>query len=380
MSDTAQLDATTAATPSQGDTGAQQTTPFNNGVGAAPAVPTESGPPSGGEATPAQPTAADHSAAPADKGEAPPASLTNPKAVASTAPTGAAPKVQADDAAMAERREAGRWGYERKKMMDEMERLRAQTVELQQFREETKRREEQAKAKRWQPEHPEQGKFESLVERRDRARAQRARALQMEFPDGIPPEHARALRKQMDEVIAGDFTEQEQAELREFDQHQKETAYRMATNPQKAVLDIALPAVRKEIQGIFQEMRMQQEVQRDLQDPALKPLFDRFGDDMAKAMESGVPYEQAVHYTRVYGEYETALHENARLKQQLEALTGKVSAATVQQDLAKGKAAIVRDINVPKRSAFLEAKKWARENQIDTDSDAFRRKVRELES
>lgn len=380
MSDTAQLDASTAATPSQGDTGSQST-PFNNGVGAAPQAPTESTPsPTGAEATPAQPTDAAPPATPADKGEAPPASLTNSKAVASTAPTGAAQPKAVDDAAMAERREAGRWGYERKKMMEEMERMRAQTVELQQFREETKRREEQAKAKRWQPEHPEQRKFESLVERRDRAVAQRNRALRMQFPDGVPPEHARAIRQQMDEVIAGDFTEQEQAELREFDQHTKEQAYTLATNPKKAILDIALPEMRREIQNAFQTIRMQQDVHRDLHDPALKPLFDRFGDDMAKAMEQGVPYDQAIHYTRVYGEYETALAENARLKQQLESLTGKVSAATVQQDLAKGKAAIVRDINTPKRSAFLEAKKWARENNIDTDSDAFRRKVRELES
>jgi hypothetical protein len=185
-------------------------------------------------------------------------------------------------------------------------------------------------------------------------------------------------RKSQEDLVTADFNDQERQELAEFDQHQQESLRGLTTNMPGTIGKIVAPMIRQELQAFMQEMKIQREVQRDQSDPALKPLFDRFGDDMARAMSEGVPYDQAVHYTKVYGAYEQALEENARLKQQMGEMSGKVSAAAVQQDLAKGKASITRDVNAPKPTPFKEALKWARENNVDTDSDAFRRKIRDL--
>lgn len=379
MNDTAQLDASTATTPTQGDNSGAAPTPVNSGVGAAPQVPPTSAPPAGAEATPGQPPAAN--AAAADKGENPPASLTNPKAVASTAPDpAAAAKAAASiDPAQNDRDAAGRWGRERQRLLAETERMQSQMMELQQFREETMRKAEQAKLKRWDHQHPDQRKFSDLLSRRERARQQAVRGRGIEMPEGLTPDQQRAIRKQIDDVIAGDFTPEEQAELGEFDQFQRESLHGLTTNMPATIGRIVQPMIRQQFQAMMHEMRLEREVHRDMQDPTLKPLIDRFGDDMAKAMEQGTPYDQALHYTKVYGAYEQALAENARLKQQLEAASGKVSEATVQQELAKGKASITRDVKTPPRNSFLEARKWARENGHDTDSDAFRAKLRQLE-
>lgn len=375
MNDTAQLAPSTATAPSQGDTGAPAEAP-NMGTGAPPTLPTNA-PETSADASSTQPQDTT-SAPPADKSEAPPASLTNPKSVASTAQT-TAPEAIDPAAYKRLRDESSQWGRERQRMANEMERIRQQATELQQFREESLRKAQQANLKRWDAQHPDQRKFEDLIARRERAREQLARVRTAAIPEGLPPELHAKWRQSQEELVASDFSDAERQELAEFDRFQQEAIRGLTTNAPATIGKIVQPMIRSAFQEMIQELKMQREVMRDQEDPALKPLFERFGDDMAKAMEQGVPYDQAVHYTKVYGAYEAALAENARLKQQMEAMSGKVSQATVQQELAKGKASITRDVQPPKTSAFLEARKWARENGIDTDSDAFRKKVRELE-
>lgn len=375
MNDTAQIDASTAAVPSQGNDSAPAA-PMNSGNGTPPSLPSANATESGTENSGTTPPAA---TPPATDTDAPPASLTTPKSVASTAPNSQAqPPKQLDDAAMEERREAGRWGRERERMAGELERLRKQSTELQQFREETMRKAQAQNLKRWDHQHPELKKFDGLLERREEARRQLARARTAKMPDGLSPEHAAAWRQSQEDLITSNFSDAERGELAEFDQHQQESLRGLTTNMPATIGKIVTPMIRQELQSFMREMKVQREVQRDQQDPELKPLFDRFGDDMARAMSEGVPYDQAVHYTKVYGAYESALAENARLKQQMDQMSGKVSAATVQQDLAKGKASITRDVNAPKPTPFKVALKWAQENGVDTDSDAFRRKIREL--
>lgn len=259
-----------------------------------------------------------------------------------------------------------------------MERLRAEHVDLQQFREETMRKAEQANLKRWDHQHPETSKFDQLLARREIARAQLTRIRQAPVPAGLTPEQTQQWKASQEDIVTSGFNEQERAELAEFDQFQDQSIRGLTTNMPQTIGRIVAPMIKQGVQQALQEMRIQREVQRDMQDPTLKPLLDRFGDQMEEAMNQGVPYDQAIHYTKVYGAYEAALAENARLKQQMGDLSGKASAAQVQQELAKGKASITRDIVPPKSSPFMEARKWARENGHDTDSDAFRKKLREL--
>lgn len=382
MSDTAQLDASTAPSTSQSEASAPPSS-VNNGIGAAPSIPTGSHAETGAApASNSSPTNDAQASSPgADKAETPPPSLTNPKSVAPTAQNADPQRTAAvaDPRVQHERAEANRWGHERQRMVAEIERMRQQTTELQQFREESMRKEQQAKAKRWDQGHPETRKFDDLLSRRERARGQMQRGRGITIPDGLPPDQQRALRTQIDDLIAGDFTDDEQRELADFDKFQQESIRGLTTNMPATIGKIVGPMIRQGVQQFMQEMNLQREVSRDMEDPELKPLLDRFDDDFQQALRSGVPYDQAVHYTKVYGQYEQALARIAQLEQQIGGMNGKVSAATVQQELAKGKASITRDVVAPKTNPFLEARKWARDNGVDTDSDAFRKKVREIE-
>lgn len=303
-------------------------------------------------------------------------SLTNSKPVAPTSQP-----EQIDPAAYKRLRdEASEFGRYRKQMAEQLEKTRSQMAELQKFREEQMQKVEQQKLDRWDYRHPEHNKFNNLLERASLIRQQISR---VRAPDSITdPAHREAFEANAKDAILSAISPEEREELERYQTSLQTHQREFYTNPVGALSKHVVPMIRQEIQAMFQEQQQRAEVQRDLEDPALKPLIERFGPEIEKAMAAGTPYDQAIHYTKVYGAYESVAAENARLKQQLQSMGVKVKAADHQHQLDKGKAAITKDVSVRNTAAdpYLQAKKWARENGVDTMSAAFHQKHREYEA
>jgi hypothetical protein len=311
-------------------------------------------------------------------------SLTPPKSVAST--TQNQPETVDPDAFKRLRDEKSQWGRQMAEMKRNYESQRAQLAQLQQEREKAAQLAQQQKLPLYDYRHPEHAtKFQPVLAKADIVRQQLAALGRAKAPEGLTPEQSEMWREQQRQNIVSALGEDEQAALEQFSQFHQSFQRDWALNPTKVLSEHVLPMIRQEMQRAQMEQQAQFAVQKDMEDPTLGPVLKEFREPMMEMIDklggTDEAYEMAKHHALVYAQNKSVHAENARLKQQLEALGVKANAAEAQQQLAKGRASITKDVNTRSaRDPYEEAKKWAKSQGIDTMHPAFHRKHREIEA
>lgn len=240
-----------------------------------------------------------------------------------------------------------------------MERQGQEMTELSRYKQEQEARAKAANLKRYNADHPEHSKFQSILDRRDMAQQQLAALNQR-------PDLTAEQKNAMMEVLRSPLTDDELREVKEFDEYGKSFNRKLQTNPRDALA----PIIRDEFRAMFQaeQQRMQAEVsvKQDFADPALQPLIQEHGEDFARALTEMPkdPYGYAMQMMKNYA-------ENKQLKAELAKLTGKVSQADERTRLVKGEASITRDPRAPERDPYALAKAEATTKGIPLSSPAF---------
>ena len=271
--------------------------------------------------------------------------------------------------------------------------LEAQRMELTRFQQE---REKQAQFAKQQKlplhdfRHPEHStKFAPLQAKADIVRTQLAGLSKMRPPEGLTPEQGQAWREAAEQNILSTLTEEEQNTLSQFQQHKQQFDRQWATNPDQVLTERVIPMIRQEMQRAMMEQQAAQQVDSDFNDPELGPVIKEMGAEMDQAIKdlggTDAAYDfvkqQALVYAHNRKANEFLSQENARLKQQLQEAGLKVGAAKAQQDLARGRASITRDVSAKQtRPAYEIASEWASKNNVDRASVQFHQKLRELEN
>ncbi len=309
-------------------------------------------------------------------------SLTTPKDVASTAQS-----QEIDPETFKRLRdEKSQWGRQMAELKRNYEQTRQQLAGMQQERERQAQLAEQQKLKLFDPRHPEHAtKFQPILQKADLVRQQLQRLNNMKPPEGLTPEQGEMWRDQQKNLIYSTLTEQEQEALDGFAQHTQQFQRDFSINPGKAIGSYVQPMFEQFWNQKMTEFKASQEVENDLKDPTLGPIFKEFEEpmnDMLKRLGgTDEAYEVVKHHARIFGQNRSLYEENARLKQQLTELGVKANAAETQQQLAKGRASITKD--APARTVsdpYEMAKAWATKNGVSKSDPAFFHKISELES
>lgn len=311
-------------------------------------------------------------------------SLTPPKSVAST--TQNQPETVDPDAFKRLRDEKSQWGRQMAEMKRNYEAQRTQLAQLQQEREKAAQLAQQQKLALYDHRHPEHAaKFQPMLAKADIVRQQLASLNRAKPPEGLSPEQAEMWRDQQRQNIVSALSEEEQQTLEQFSQFNQTFQRDWALNPTKVLSQHVVPLIQQELQRVQMEQQASMAVRRDIEDPTLGPVLKEFREPMMEIIDklggTDEAYEMAKHHALVYAQNQQVHAENARLKQQLEALGVKANAAEAQQQLAKGRASITKDVNTKSvRDPYEEAKKWAKAKGIDTMHPAFHAKHREIEA
>jgi len=321
-------------------------------------------------------------------------SLTPPKSVALNTQvpptTGDAEAEAHPDTYRKLREEKAHWARQTNDLKRQYEDTRKQLATFQQEREKQTQLAQQQKLALHDPRHPDHSsKFQPTLAKADIVRSQLARLNTSRPPDGLTPEQGQAWKESQREAIMGTLSEDEQVALEQFQNHNAAFQRKMAINPQQALTEFVQPMLEQFFQQKNNEQRAAQEVDQDLNDPIAGPIIKEMQGDMLEAINrlggTDEAYEfvkhQAVTYAKNKAYSDAVVQENVRLKQQLQEMGIKVGTAQTQQQLAKGKASITRDV-VPRatKSPYDVASDWAVKNRVSKGSPQFFQHLREIEA
>jgi hypothetical protein len=273
--------------------------------------------------------------------------------------------------------------------------LEAQRLELTRFQQERERQDQFAKQQKLalhdyrHPDHA--SKFIPLQAKADIVRSQLASLAKTQPPEGLTPEQGQQWRQSAEQHLLSTLTEEEQGTLSAFQQHNQTFQRQWATNPDQVLTERVIPMIRQEMQRAMQQREAVESVSRDMADPELGPVMKEMGSEMQEAIQrlsrgdADEAYDfvkqQAMVYAHNRKMNDGLSQENARLKQQLADAGIRVGAAKAQQDLARGRASITRDVSTRQtRPAYEVASEWASKNGVDKSSAQFHQKLRELEN
>lgn len=274
-------------------------------------------------------------------------------------------------------------------MRSQTEQMQRKMQELEKFREQQTKLAESQKLKRWDPRHPDNSKFADLRRRVQEARNE-ARQIQVPPPpEGLPPEAAAAWEKQyragMSQHIASRFKPEEWDEYAAWEQDQQDFTARFHADPRGTLREDMRAVAQEVLQAERSRFQMEREVEQDLNDPELGPLFKEHQDEMTQVMEklgnTDEAYEVARHMMKLFHQNQQMAKRLAEQSQQVGTVEAKAKEVSAQQAAIKRRAATVTAPDLkqpPQRSVWEEAKEWADKNGHSTDSEAFRQKASQL--
>lgn len=309
-----------------GSTEGAQTTDSGAGAAADPAVSSEQTV-STGEA----PAATTGSAATAAE------SLSKGPTGSLTSPTDAAQSTPSDEAYQKRWKDTRAWGQQNQNRALQLERdlqaLKQQfdgvdANQVKAWRDAQKSAEAQ-KLPVWNPRNPTNASFKGAYERYRFAKESLGR---------VPPE----ARDSVQQALFGGFSTDDLKSIREFEAAREESSRRIAEDPDTFIEErfqrFFENAIQNWHQSVSQNFEFAQKVQGGVQawfsDPANKPIVETHGDDMARRLKGGEPWE-IVRRDAEIAQLKGRVGEAAKTKQ----------AADEQQRLLKGSAAntITRD-------------------------------------
>ena len=308
----------------------------------------------------------------------------NSKSVASTAPS--QPEVIDPESYKRLRDEKSTWGRQTAEIRRQYEETRTQLAKLQQEREQSRQMAEQQKLALHDYRHPDHAaKFQPILAKADIVRSQLAKVNSAQLPPGLAPEHEQAWRESQKQAILSTLSDEEHNALEQFQNHNQNFQRKLALNPAQALTEFVQPMLEQFFQRKTMDQQAASEVDRDFADPELGPVLTEFKPQMAEMIQklggTDEAYDFAKHHALVYAQNQKLSQEIARLKQQNGEANIKVGAAATQQELAKGKASITRDVTPRQtRSAYDIASERAKKQGIDRSSPPFFQLVREIEA
>lgn len=320
--------------------------------------------------------------APADQAKQPP--LDNSKSVASS--TQSQPEAVDPEAFKRLRDEKSQWGRQMAEARRQQEEMRSQLARLQQEREQASRLAQQQKLALHDYRHPDhQSKFQPILAKADIVRSQLARLQAAKAPDGLTPEQAQAWRDSQRDTILSSLSQEEQDALEQFQNHNQSFQRKLALNPAMALTEFVQPMIEQMFQRKTMEQQAYQSVDKDLSDPTLGPVLKEFQPQMMEVIDklggTDEAYEFAKHHALVYAQNKALSEQLASLKQQLGEAGIKAGSAATQQQLAKSKASITRDVT-PRhtKTPYQVASERAAKQGMDRSSAQFFQLVRDIEA
>lgn len=247
---------------------------------------------------------------------------------------------------------ADRW---RNETGTKLQQLQQEREQLLAFKKEQEQIAAKANLKPWSKQHPEHNKFTGLLERAKTVE-QQIRAI----PKNLPPEQ----QEMMQNAIVSALSPDEQNQLREYREQTQNFQRDWFADPHGTLMPMFNQFFEQKMAEYQQVQQSRMEVQKDFEDPSLKPLIEQHGQELKKALDDGVPYTYAKHMMSMFDRLQKAEAELAKTK-------GVTEQAKEQQRLAKGEAAITRDTKANKPDAYEMAKRECREKGIPTTGKRF---------
>ncbi len=241
--------------------------------------------------------------------------------------------------------------------------------ELNRFRSEHAKREEQERVQKldpWSKKHPDNVQFQSL---KTRAKTLRETLRALQFPEGTSEEVKEATKNS----IIGSLKPEEWEKLNGYEAKIRERSEQMLEDPEAFFEPIAERIAAKVLQQAQQDFKVDSEVEADFNDPTLKPLLAEYANEFGTALKEGVPYHYAVHQMKLFDTMK-------KMEQRIAKLSKGTVHADAQRRLAKTGASLTRDTK-PAQTVdhYSMAKKWAKENEIEVGSPRFNQKLLDLE-
>jgi hypothetical protein len=247
----------------------------------------------------------------------------------------------------------------------EIGKYRKQVSELETFKRQQEEAAQRQNLRPWQAKHPLHQQFQGVVQK-----ANHIRQALANLPGNLPPEAQEAARN----AIMAQMSPEEQGLMQSYQQEMQSFQREFFSDPAGSLQSIVGPLVQQGIQAYLSEQQARQQVARDFEDPALKPIIEKHGDEVQKMLEDGVPYQYATHTAKLYAEYQ-------RMATELDGLRKSAGMATAQQQALKGRAAITPDVaTAPKVDTYKLATQEAKKRGISTDSAQFFRLLADIES
>jgi hypothetical protein len=236
-----------------------------------------------------------------------------------------------------------------------MQQQSQQMAEIQKWKAEQEQRAKSAALKPWSKAHPENSKFNGLLERAKVVQQQLGR-----IPGTLPPEQQQAMR----DAIVSALSPEEQTQITEYRENLQNFQRDFFTDPQGTLLPMVEQLAEQKVQQVLQKIEAQQSVQRDFADPSIAPMVQKYGSEFSKALQDGVPYEYAKHMMGMFARMQ-------ELEAQAKGMAGKAAQADEQRRLAKGEASITRDPRTTAQDPYDLAKAEAIKKGISTGSKQF---------
>lgn len=304
---------------------------------------------------------------PANAGVGAKAAGAQPPSAATSAHPNPKPDQTLDPRLKAALDEKAQWGRERAEMQRSVEQLRREREQWQQQEAARRAEAERRNLRRWDPAHPDHGKFRSLL---DKAQLLNQQVRAIEKRSDLSPEQKAGLIDQM----AQQLSPEEQQELQAHQEMNRD----FLLNPAANAREIAVQAARDQIRDAFAQFQQHQQAVQDVARVDRK-LLEQQGDYLRQQLQSGVPYDAALEMATMRQQLADLHGRTTALSQEQEAARTAAKAAAERERLAKGRASITRDpkgVGTP--DYYSIAKKEAAEKGITPDSPRFMRLLEDV--
>lgn len=163
--------------------------------------------------------------------------------------------------------------------------------ELQTLRQSQEKAAQQAQLKPWSKQHPENAKFNGLIER------SKAIHKQLQAADRLPPEQ----RQGTIEAIMAGVSPEEQGELAKYREEREAFQGKFFSDPEETMAPLIERGVQQAMQKVMQDMQGRQQVDRDFSQPHLKPILEnpQYASYLNERLARGVPYADAMEMLKL---------------------------------------------------------------------------------
>ena len=243
--------------------------------------------------------------------------------------------------------------------------MKSEMEQLRQFKAEQEKKAQEQNIRPWSPRHPLHSKFQGVL-----SKAQYIQQSLRNIDPNLPPEAQQAAKQ----AIMSQMTPEEQGIMQQYQQESQQFQRDFFSDPQQAIAPLVQPLIQQAIQQYVEGVQAKQSVAKDFEDPTLKPLIERYGEEIQTMLNDGLPYDYAMHQTRMYA-------ENQALRAELDGLRKRAGQGEAQQRLVRQQATISADPRVSEKpDAYKMARAEAAKLGIAPDHPRFMKILADIEA